>query len=52
LRLDHGQIAAAFPTDPGWAGWPLAEATLVGAAAGDAAAIQCSLGLPMSGMDL
>ena len=52
LRLDHGQIAAVFPTDPGWALWPLAEATLAGAAAGDAAAIQCSLGLPVSGMDL
>ena len=25
LRLDHGQIAAAFPCDPGWALWPLAE---------------------------
>jgi len=52
LRLDHGQIAAAFPCDPGWAFWPLAEATLVGAAASDAGLILCSMGLPVSGMDL
>ena len=25
LRIDHGQIAAAFPRDPGWALWPLAN---------------------------
>ena len=52
LRLDHGQIAAVFPRDPGWALWPLAEAALVGAEASDAALICCSLGLPVSGMDL
>ena len=52
LRLDHGQIAAAFPRDPGWALWPLAERILVGAEASDAATICCSLGLPASGMDL
>ena len=34
LRLDHGQIAAAFPSDPGWALWPLAEAAIAGAAGG------------------
>jgi Ni,Fe-hydrogenase III large subunit len=52
LRLDHGQIAAVFPNDPGWALRPLAEATLAGAGAGDAAAILWSLGAPVSGMDL
>ncbi len=52
LRLDHGQIAAVFPNDPGWALWPVAEAALVGAEARDAALICCSLGLPASGMDL
>ena len=52
LRLDHGQIAAVFPNDPGWTLWPLAEAVLVGADARDAALICCSLGLPVSGMDL
>jgi len=52
LRLDHGQIAAVFPRDPGWALWPLAERILVGADARDAGLICCSLGLPVSGMDL
>ena len=52
LRLDHGQIAAVFPNDPGWALWPLAEAVLAGAEAADAALICSSLGLPVSGMDL
>lgn len=52
LRLDHGQIDAVFPTDPGWRLWPLAEAALIGAEAPDAAAIRASFGLPVSGMDL
>jgi Ni,Fe-hydrogenase III large subunit len=52
LRLDHGQIAAAFPRDPGWALWPLAERVLEGAAADDADLIRTSLALPASGMDL
>jgi Ni,Fe-hydrogenase III large subunit len=52
LRLDHGQIAAVFPRDPGWALWPLAECALANAAADDAALIRASLGLPASGMDL
>jgi Ni,Fe-hydrogenase III large subunit/Ni,Fe-hydrogenase III component G len=52
LRLDHGQIAAAFPSDPGWALWPLAERVLENAAADDAALIRASLALPASGMDL
>ena len=52
LRLDHGQIAAAFPRDPGWVLWPLAEAALTGAMAEDADLIRTSLALPASGMDL
>ena len=52
LRLDHGQIAAVFPRDPGWALWPLAERVLRGAAASDAGLIRASLALPASGMDL
>ena len=52
LRLDHGQIAAVFPRDPGWDLWPMAEAALTGQDAGDAALICASFGLPVSGMDL
>nr|WP_294547881.1 NADH-quinone oxidoreductase subunit C [uncultured Rhodopila sp.] len=52
LRIDHGQIAAAFPRDPGWVLWPLAEAALSGAMAEDADIIRTSLALPASGMDL
>ena len=52
LRLDHGQIAAAFPRDPGWALWPLAERVLRHAQAADVALIRASLALPASGMDL
>jgi Ni,Fe-hydrogenase III large subunit len=52
LRLDHGQIAAVFVRDPGWALWPLAEQVLRGAAAEDADLIRASLALPASGMDL
>ena len=52
IRLDHGQIAAAFPRDPGWALWPLAEVSLQQAAAEDVALIRTSFGLPASGMDL
>jgi Ni,Fe-hydrogenase III large subunit len=52
LRLDHGQIAAVFPRDPGWALWPLAERVLENATADDAALIGASFALPASGMDL
>jgi Ni,Fe-hydrogenase III large subunit len=52
LRIDHGQIAAAFARDPGWALWPLAEAALTGAMVEDADIIRASLALPASGMDL
>ncbi len=52
VRVDHGQVAAIFPRDPGWALWPLAEAALRGAPVADTALICCSLGLPVSGLDL
>lgn len=52
LRLDHGQIAAAFPCDPGWSLWPLAEAALTGAAMEDIDMIRLSCSLPCAGLDL
>ncbi|HET6306335.1 MAG TPA: NADH-quinone oxidoreductase subunit C [Rhodopila sp.] len=52
LRLDHGQIAAAFTRDPGWALWPLAEHVLLRTPAEEAALVRASLALPASGMDL
>jgi Ni,Fe-hydrogenase III large subunit len=52
LRLDHGQIAAAFPCDPGWALWPLAEAAIAGGPVEDVTMIRLSCGLPVSGLDL
>ncbi|HEY0424389.1 MAG TPA: hydrogenase expression protein HypE [Rhodopila sp.] len=52
LRLDHGQIAAVFPRDPGWALWPLAQRVLQNAALDDIDLIRASLALPVSGMDL
>jgi Ni,Fe-hydrogenase III large subunit len=52
LRLDHGQIAAAFPRDPGWVLWPLAERVLENATVDDVDLIRASFALPASGMDL
>jgi Ni,Fe-hydrogenase III large subunit len=52
LRLDHGQIAAAFPCDPGWVLWPLAEAAIAGGPAEDVDMVRLSCSLPASGMDL
>ena len=52
LRLDHGQVVAAFPRDPGWILWPLAESILPLASADDVDLIRASLALPASGMDL
>ncbi len=52
LRLDHGQIAAAFVRDPGWALWPLAETVLAGGRVDEMELVRRSLGLPGSGMDL
>ncbi len=52
LRLDHGQIAAVFPRDPGWALWPLAEHILPYAYPEDVDLIRASFALPASAMDL
>jgi Ni,Fe-hydrogenase III large subunit len=52
LRLDHGQIAAVFTRDPGWALWPVAETVLQNAEAEDVDLIRASFLLPASGMDL
>jgi Ni,Fe-hydrogenase III large subunit len=52
LRLDHGQIAAVFPRDPGWALWPLVEQVLRHASPDDVDLIRASFALPASGMDL
>jgi Ni,Fe-hydrogenase III large subunit len=52
LRLDHGQIASVFMRDPGWAHWPLFEATAVGCEVADIPLIQASFGLASSGVDL
>jgi Ni,Fe-hydrogenase III large subunit len=52
LRLDHGQIAAVFPRDPGWTLWPLAEHMLPRTPVEEVGLVRCSLGLPVSGMDL
>ena len=52
LRLDHGQIAACFPCDPGWWLWPLAEAALADAIVEEQDMIRLSLGLPCAALDL
>ena len=52
LRLDHGQIAAVFPRDPGWALWPLAEAALTGRSVEEVDIIRRSFSLPASALDL
>jgi Ni,Fe-hydrogenase III large subunit len=52
LRVDHGQIVAGFPRDPGWALWPLAEAALNAVRIEDVPLIRRSFGLPGSGVDL
>lgn len=52
LRIDHGQIAAAFPRDPGWALWPLAETAIAGCRAEEVDVILHSFGLAASPVDL
>src|SRR6185437_16698974 len=52
LRLDHGQIAAAFPRDPGWALWPLAETAMAGGTADEVEMTLRSFGLAASPVDL
>ena len=52
LRLDHGQIAAAFMCDPAWTRWPELEATMEGGQIDDLRLILASFGLSSSGVDL
>jgi Ni,Fe-hydrogenase III large subunit len=52
LRLDHGQIAAAFPRDPGWALWPLAETAIAGSRTEDVDMVLHSFGAAASPVDL
>jgi Ni,Fe-hydrogenase III large subunit len=52
LRIDHGQIAAAFPRDPGWALWPLAETAVAGCRTEEVDVILHSFGLAASPVDL
>ena len=52
LRLDHGQIAATFPRDAGWALWPLAEIAMAGRSVEEAEVILRSFGLAASAVDL
>jgi Ni,Fe-hydrogenase III large subunit len=52
VRLDHGQIAAVFPRDPGWALWAAAERMLESVAIEDIDLLRASLALPASGVDL
>ena len=52
LRLDHGQIAAAFMCDPAWTRWPEFEATMEGGQIDDLRLILASFGLTSSGVDL
>jgi Ni,Fe-hydrogenase III large subunit len=52
LRLDHGQIAAAFMCDPGWKRWPELEAMMEGGQIDDLRLIVASFGLTSSGVDL
>ncbi len=52
VRLDHGQIAAVFPRDPGWALWPLAETAIAGSRPEEVDVILQSFGLAASPVDL
>jgi Ni,Fe-hydrogenase III large subunit len=52
LRLEGGQIMAAFARDPGWLLWPALEAASQGAALTDLPLIVASFGAGVSGMDL
>lgn len=52
LRLDGGLIAACFPLDPGWRGWPVLQAALAGAELAEVELIARSIGASVSGVDL
>jgi Ni,Fe-hydrogenase III large subunit len=52
LRLEGGQIAAAFARDPGWLVWPALEEAAAGIAPCDLPLVAASFGASVSGMDL
>jgi Ni,Fe-hydrogenase III large subunit len=52
LRLEGGQIAAAFLRDPAWLHLPLLEAAMEHTDLSDFAIAEASFGLSLSGMDL
>jgi Ni,Fe-hydrogenase III large subunit len=52
LRLEDGQIAAAFARDPAWLHWPLLEATMKGGLVADLPLALASFGGSCSGVDL
>jgi Ni,Fe-hydrogenase III large subunit len=52
LRLEGGQIVAAFARDPGWLAWPALEAACAGIAVADVPLCVASFGATVSGMDL
>jgi Ni,Fe-hydrogenase III large subunit len=52
LRLEGGQIAAAFLCDPSWLLWPRLEAALQGANLEDAGLITAAFACSVSGVDL
>ena len=51
LRLEGGQIVAAFARDPGWTLWPALEAAAAGVAVADVPLLVASFGATVSGMD-
>jgi Ni,Fe-hydrogenase III large subunit len=52
LRLEGGQIMAAFARDPGWLLWPALEAAAPGTSVADVPLLIASFGVTVSGMDL
>ncbi len=52
LRLDGGQIAAAFPRDPSWLHWPLLEAAMRGGELADFLPCRASFNCSCAGVDL
>jgi Ni,Fe-hydrogenase III large subunit len=52
LRLDGGQISAAFMRDPGWLHGPLLESAMLGTIVGDFELCRRSFNLSVSGVDL
>jgi Ni,Fe-hydrogenase III large subunit len=52
LRLDGGQIAAAFMRDPSWLQWPLVQAAVEGNIVADFPLCNKSFNCSYSGVDL